>query len=75
MGNIRHKFVKRVAIELVKNYPNEFGDDFYLNREKVLELTDMSVVTGTEVKIPYKKTLNRISGYVTRYAKRQSRKM
>ncbi|MCL4325968.1 MAG: 30S ribosomal protein S17e [Candidatus Thermoplasmatota archaeon] len=69
MGKIRHKFIKRIAIELVNNYPEEFTDDFYYNREKVIELTDLASVTSTGVVLKYKKTINRIAGYTTRYYK------
>lgn len=59
MGNIRPTYIKRVAIELVKMYPNEFTDDYEHNKEKVEKLTD--------VKSPTMR--NRIAGYVTRYRK------
>jgi len=59
LGNIRPTYIKRVAIELVKMYPNEFTDDYEHNKKKVEKLTD--------VKSPTMR--NRIAGYVTRYRK------
>lgn len=57
MGNIRQTYIKRVAIELVKNYPDEFTSDYKHNKQRVAELTDVSTTTMK----------NRIAGYVTRY--------
>ncbi len=62
MGNIRPTYIKRVAVELVRLYPNEFTDDFEHNKKKVSELTDVSTIMMR----------NRIAGYVTRYRQRQS---
>jgi len=57
LGNIRPTYIKRVAIELLKQYPNEFTDDYEQNKKKVSELTDVA----------YPRMRNRIAGYVTRY--------
>jgi len=57
LGNIRPTYIKRVAIELAKLYPNEFTGDFDHNKAKVSELTDIRSVLMR----------NRIAGYVTRY--------
>ena len=57
MGNIRPTYIKRVAIELVRLYPEAFTADFAHNKAKVSELTDVSTVMMR----------NRIAGYVTRY--------
>jgi len=57
LGNIRPTYIKRVAIELAKLYPNEFTADFDHNKAKVSELTDIRSVLMR----------NRIAGYVTRY--------
>ena len=58
MGNIRQTFIKRVAIELVRRFPDQFSpSDFHHNQLKVKELTNT----------PTKRMLNRIAGYVTRY--------
>ena len=60
LGNIRPTYIKRVAIELVKRFPNEFTDDFEHNKRMVEELTD--------VNSPILR--NKIAGYVTRFRKR-----
>ena len=57
MGNIRQTYIKRVAIELVTKYPDEFGADFEANKKKVDEMTDVTSKTNR----------NRIAGYVTRF--------
>lgn len=58
LGNIRQTYIKKVAIELTKRYPNQFKyDDFQHNKLKVAELTDVSSIL----------LRNRIAGYVTRY--------
>jgi len=57
MGNIRPTYIKRVAVELVRQFPDEFTDDFAHNKAKVTELTDVSTSMMR----------NRIAGYVTRY--------
>ena len=57
MGNIRQTYIKRVAIELVKRFPEEFNTDFDHNKRLVQELTD----------VDSPKMRNRIAGYVTRY--------
>ncbi len=59
MGNVRPTYIKRVAVELVETYPDEFNTDFEHNKKKVAELTDVRFVTMR----------NRIAGYVTRYRK------
>lgn len=59
MGNIRQTYIKRVAIELVQKYPDEFTGDFQENKVKVNELTDIST----------RKFRNRVAGYATRYRK------
>ncbi|MHB8633269.1 MAG: 30S ribosomal protein S17e [Thermoplasmatota archaeon] len=59
MGNIRQTYIKRVAIDLVKRYNDQFSADFEHNKKKVAELTDIQT-TGFR---------NRIAGYVTTYRK------
>jgi small subunit ribosomal protein S17e len=73
MGNIRQTYIKRVAIELVRLHPQAFTDDYRHNREKVLELTDLSSGKPDASGVRYKKLTNRIAGYVTRYHRRQAR--
>ena len=60
MGRIRPTYIKRVAIELLKKYPQEFSPEFEHNKLKVGELTDCK----------YNGMRNRIAGYVTCYRKR-----
>jgi small subunit ribosomal protein S17e len=57
MGNIRQKYIKRTAFELLEKFPNEFNNDFQHNKSKVAQLTDVST----------KIMRNRIAGYITRY--------
>jgi small subunit ribosomal protein S17e len=57
LGNIRQTFIKNIAIDLIKEYPDQFKhDDFQHNKEKVSELSDVSS----------KLLRNRIAGYITR---------
>ena len=71
MGNIRQTYIKRVAMELIRHYPTEFNGEFAHNKQKVLELTDLGVVTDGQMHVTYKKLANRIAGYATRYTKRK----
>ena len=57
MGNIRPTYIKRVAIELVRRFPNQFTEDYQHNKRKVQELTD---VRSHGMR-------NKIAGYLTRY--------
>tara|TARA_B100000446_G_scaffold108219_1_gene101228 strand:- start:176 stop:367 length:192 start_codon:yes stop_codon:yes gene_type:complete len=61
MGRVRPTYIKRVAIELVRNYPDRFTDDFDHNKAVVDELTDVDSITMR----------NRITGYVTRFRKQE----
>ena len=61
MGNVRPTYIKRVAIELIEKYPDRFTDDFEHNKSIVDELTDVSSIVMR----------NRITGYATRYRKRE----
>lgn len=64
LGNIRQTFIKNIAIDLVKKYPEQFKhDDFQHNKTKVAELSDV----GSKL------LRNRIAGYVTRYLASQNR--
>jgi small subunit ribosomal protein S17e len=71
MGNIRQTYIKRVAIELIRHYPNDFTGDFANNKQKVLELTDLGVNVDGKWQVVHKKLANRIAGYATRYVKRK----
>lgn len=57
MGNIRPTYIKRVAIELIKKYPEQFTEDFEHNKKKVNELTNVPTISMR----------NKIAGYITRY--------
>ena len=61
MGRVRPTYIKRVAIELVRNHPDRFTDDFDHNKTVVDELTDVDSITMR----------NRITGYVTRFRKQE----
>ena len=71
MGNIRQTYIKRVAIELIRHYPEQFTGDFAQNKQKVLELTDLGTIVDGKPHVVYKKLANRIAGYATRYVKRK----
>ncbi|HTW77712.1 MAG TPA: 30S ribosomal protein S17e [Thermoplasmata archaeon] len=71
MGNIRQTYIKRVAIDLIRHYPDSFTGDFAQNKQKVLELTDLGTVVDGKVQVHYKKLANRIAGYATRYVRRK----
>ncbi|MFA5861185.1 MAG: 30S ribosomal protein S17e [Candidatus Thermoplasmatota archaeon] len=61
MGNIRPTYIKRVAIELVERYPEQFTGDFDHNKKAVSEL---ATIQGKSMR-------NRIAGYVTCYRLQQ----
>ncbi len=64
LGNIRQTFIKNIAIELAKRYPDQFKhDDFQHNKKKVAELSD---VNSNLLR-------NRIAGYITRYLASKSK--
>ena len=59
MGKIRPTYIKRVAIDLVRNHNERFTDDFQHNKKMVAELTDVKSVS----------LRNKIAGYITSYRK------
>jgi len=71
MGNIRQTYIKRVAIDLIRHYPESFTGDFAQNKQKVLELTDLGQTVDGKLQVTHKKLANRIAGYATRYVKRK----
>ncbi len=71
MGNIRQTYIKRVAIELVRHYPDDFTGDFAHNKQRVLELTDLGVNVDGKMQVHYKKLANRIARVSVRYVKRK----
>jgi len=60
MGRIKQTYLKRVAEDLLENYPEDFNADFQNNKEKVGEYTDVSS----------KKTRNKIAGCLVRMVKK-----
>ncbi|HHF56112.1 MAG TPA: 30S ribosomal protein S17e [Thermoplasmatales archaeon] len=56
MGNVKPAFVKRIALELLQKFPEEFTDDFEKNKALVEKLTTIST----------KNVRNRVAGYITR---------
>ena len=61
MGRVSPTYIKRVAIELVRNHSERFTEDFDHNKQVVAELTDVESLTMR----------NRITGYVTRFRKQE----
>lgn len=55
MGNIKPTYIKRVAIDLVTRFPDEFNHDYEHNKQKVLQLTD---ITTNHMR-------NKVAGYIT----------
>lgn len=60
MGKIRPTYIKRIAEDLVRKFPDRFTTDFEANKKAVSELADITTV----------KMRNRITGYVTRTVKK-----
>ena len=56
MGSIRQTYIKSTVDALLRQYPDEFSDDFNANKIQVEKLT------GTASK----ELRNRVAGYVTR---------
>ena len=57
VGKIRPTYIKRIAEELCRKFPDKFTTNFEQNKKLVDEIADVSTV----------KMRNRIAGYVTRY--------
>jgi small subunit ribosomal protein S17e len=62
MGRIKQTYLKRVAKNLMAEYPDEFGTDFDVNKKKVGEL---STVKSKSIR-------NKIAGYLSRVMKQKS---
>jgi len=62
--SVKQKYIKRTALEILKQHGNEVTDDFKKNREL---LKDVVNIQGTFVK-------NQIAGYMVRLKKRQAAK-
>ena len=56
MGNVRPMYIKRVALELVHQFPNAFSSDFQSNKKFVEQYTS----------IKSKIMRNRIAGYIAK---------
>jgi small subunit ribosomal protein S17e len=61
MGNIRATYIKRVAFQLVRVYPQLFNKDFQHNKIMVGRVTD----------VRHKRMRNRIAGYITTLSNRK----
>ena len=59
MGRIKTQQIKRVTLQLMKEYGDQFKEDFNQNKELVSKFTD----------VKSKKQRNVIAGYATRLAK------
>lgn len=62
MGKIRPTYIKRIAEDLVRKFPDKFTSDFEANKKTVDELADVYTV----------KMRNRIAGYVTRTVNKEA---
>lgn len=60
MGTVKPAYIKVIARELLKKYPEVFTRDFNENKRLVSELTN----------IQSKKVRNRVAGYITRKVNR-----
>ena len=56
LGNVKPAFIKRIALELIQKFPEEFTDDFEKNKMLVQKLTTIAT----------KNMRNRVAGYITR---------
>jgi len=56
LGNVKPAFIKRIALELIQKFPEEFTDDFEKNKVLVEKLTTIQT----------KNVRNRIAGYIAR---------
>jgi small subunit ribosomal protein S17e len=57
LGNVRTDQVKRTARELVRRFPDKFGDNFEENKRLV----------GLVLQSTTRKVRNQIAGYIARY--------
>jgi len=62
LGKVRTEYIKRVARELLKRFPDKFSEDFESNKKIVASLT-----RGATPKIR-----NQIAGYITHMLARMS---
>ncbi|MFH1722324.1 MAG: 30S ribosomal protein S17e [Candidatus Altiarchaeota archaeon] len=60
MGRIKQTYLKRVAVKLLKDYPQDFNADFQKNKSKIQEHLDIGI---------NKRIRNKIAGTITRLYK------
>ncbi|RLI89169.1 MAG: 30S ribosomal protein S17e [Archaeoglobales archaeon] len=60
MGTVKPAYIKVIARELLRKYPDVFTGDFDENKKLVAELTN----------ITSKRVRNRVAGYITRRVNR-----
>jgi small subunit ribosomal protein S17e len=60
MGTVKPAYIKVIAIELIKKYPDMFTGEFDENKKLVSQLTN----------ITSKRIRNRVAGYITRRVNR-----
>lgn len=64
MGSIRQTYIKSTVDTLIRQYPDEFGTDFEVNKGKVEMLAEVQT----------KEVRNHVAGYVTRKMSSRGRK-
>ena len=60
MGTVKPAYIKVIALELLRRYPDAFTGDFKQNKELVAQFTN----------ITSKRIRNRVAGYITRRVNR-----
>ncbi len=60
MGTVKPAYIKNIAMELLRRYPEIWTGDFDANKKLVQELTN----------IKSKRVRNRVAGYITRKVNR-----
>ncbi len=60
MGTVKPAYIKVIALELLRRYPDLFTGDFDENKKLVSQLTN----------IQSKRVRNRVAGYITRRVNR-----
>jgi small subunit ribosomal protein S17e len=60
MGTVKPAYIKVIALELLRRYPDTFTGDFKQNKELVAQFTN----------ITSKRIRNRVAGYITRRVNR-----
>lgn len=60
LGTIKPTYIKTIALDLLREYTDEFSGNFDTNKQLVTQFTD----------IKSKKIRNRVAGYITRRVNR-----